>query len=219
MNFMNAKIIIPISVIITIVIVVFSLTQIETVEKEIPSQFETVEKEIPSQFETVEKEIPSQFEETSKIDSMLQKIKEDKIKNDNSYNTWYPNEREWIQSGPFKIDRSQYLLGEKIFINIDYLPKNVKGKMIFTKIINSTHDYKYRTIQFDGAAPQQNFYLGLNLNKFTGLCTADMLIGDWKLVFEGTISSNTELNLYESLKFKVIKQIVPGLEEQFEPIC
>ena len=144
MNFMNAKIIIPISVIITIVIVVFSLTQIETVEKEIPSQFETVEKEIPSQFETVEKEIPSQFEETSKIDSMLQKIKEDKIKNDNSYNTWYPSEREWIQSGPFKIDRSQYLLGEKIFINIDYLPKNVKGKMIFTKIINSTHVFDIR---------------------------------------------------------------------------
>ena len=64
MNFMNAKIVIPISVIITIVIVVFSLTQIETIEKETPPQ----------------------IEETSKIDSMLQQIKEDKIKNDNSNN-------------------------------------------------------------------------------------------------------------------------------------
>ena len=34
MNFMNAKIVIPISVIITIVIVVFSLTQNEIIEKQ-----------------------------------------------------------------------------------------------------------------------------------------------------------------------------------------
>ena len=57
-NFMNAKIVISISVIITIVIVVFTLTQIE-------------------------KETSRQFEESSKIDSMLQQIKEEKIKNDN----------------------------------------------------------------------------------------------------------------------------------------
>jgi hypothetical protein len=197
---MNAKIVIPISVIITIVIVVFSLTQIETVEKEAPSQIETVEKEAPSQ-----------IEETSKIDSMLQQIKEDKIKNDNSYYTWYPNEREWIQSGPFQIDRSEYILGEKIFINIDYLSKNVKGKMIFSKIINSTHSYEYSKIQFDGSEPQQNFYLGLNLNKFMGICAADMLVGDWELIFDGTP--------FESLKFKVKNQIVPGLQEQYEPVC
>ena len=54
MNFMNAKIVIPISVIITIVIVVFSLTQNEIIEKQISP-------------------------EISKIDSMLQQIEEDKI--------------------------------------------------------------------------------------------------------------------------------------------
>jgi hypothetical protein len=199
---MNAKIVIPISVIITIVIVVFSLTQIETVEKEAPSQIETVEKEAPSQ-----------IEETDKIDSMLQKIEEDRIKNENSKDVWYPSDREWIQSGPFKMDRSEYLLGEKIFINVDYLPKNVKGEMIFTKIINSTHTYEYQKIKFDGSKPQQNFYLGLSLHKFMELCTADMLVGDWELRFVGP---NNEFN---KLDFKVINKIIPGLEEQYEPVC
>jgi len=194
---MNAKIIIPISVIITIVIVVFSLTQIETIEKQTPSQ----------------------FEEPSKIDSMLQKIKEDKIKNDNSKDVWYPNEREWITSGPFKIDRSEYLLGEKIFVNIDDLPKDVKGKMIFSKIINSTHSLQYHKILFDGSKPQRNFYLGLNLYTFDGMCSADMLTGDWELIFEGTMSSNTKLNLFDSLEFKVINKIVPGFEKNYESVC
>ena len=78
--------------------------------------------------------------------------------------------------------------------------------MIFTKIINSTHDYKYKKIQFDGSKPQQNFYLGLNLFDLEEFVQQIMLIGDWKLRFvEGTISSNTELNLYESLDFKINK--------------
>ena len=183
---MNAKIVIPVFIIITIVIVVFSFTQIE-------------------------KETPPQFEETSKIDSMLQKIKEDKMKNENSNNQWIPKEREWIQSGPFQIDRSEYVLGEKIFININDLPKNVKGVMVFTKIVNSTHSYNYEKIQFDGSKPQQNFYLTINLNSIIGVCTTDMLIGDWKLIFDGT--------MFESLKFKVTSQIMPGFEKRFEPVC
>ena len=195
---MNAKIIIPISVIITIVIVVFSLTQIETIEKQTPSQFEE-----NSDRDTTEKQ----------IDSMLQKIKEDKIKNDNSKDAWYPNEREWITSGPFKIDRSEYLLGEKIFVNIDYLPKNVKGEMVFTKIINSTHTMEYHKMKFDGSKPQSNFYLGLNLYPFGGICSTDMLVGDWELRFVGP---NNEFN---KLDFKVINKIVPGVEKNYESVC
>ena len=44
-----------------------------------------------------------------------------------------------------------------------------------------------------------------------GFCTADMMIGDWKLFFSGTN--------FESLKFKVIDRIIPGVEYQFEPVC
>jgi len=198
---MNAKIVIPISVIITIVIVVFSLTQSEIIEKQ------TSEEIIQDSWNN----LPDEDRDSSKIQSMLDKIKNDKIKNDNSYEPYIPTEREWIESGPFQIDKSEYAIGEKIFINIINLNENTKGTMVFTKIINSTHIFEYETIRFDGSLPQQNFYLALNLNKFLGICTTDMLIGDWKLIFDGTI--------FESLKFKVKSQIIPGLEKQFEPVC
>ena len=49
----------------------------------------------------------SEFEETNEINSMLKKINDDRILNEESENPYYPQEREWISSGPFKIDRSQ----------------------------------------------------------------------------------------------------------------
>ncbi len=186
---MNGKIVIPVSVIITIVIVVFSLTQIE-------------------------KETLSQFEEISKIDSMLQQIKEDKIKNDNSKDKWEPKEREWIQLGPFQIDKSEYVLGEKIFINIINLNKNAKGTMIFTKMVNSTHIFEYEKINFDGSKPQQNFYLGIYLSESRGLCTADQLIGDWQLRF---VDDST--GTFDKLDFKIKNQVLPGSEKRYEAIC
>ena len=59
---MNSKIIISISIIITIGIVAFSLTQNEIIGKQISSQ----------------------FQEGNEISSMLEKIEQDKIKNDKS---------------------------------------------------------------------------------------------------------------------------------------
>jgi hypothetical protein len=149
--------------------------------------------------------------ETDEIGSMLKKIEEDKIKNQQSENPYEPKEREWVSSGPFKLDRSEYVLGERLFINLDHLDKNTKGEMIFTKIINNTHTYQYKKIQFDGSKPQYNFYIGMNLNQQRGLCNADQLIGNWELRFEGTN--------YESIKFKVLDQILPGSEKLYEPVC
>ena len=188
MNFMNAKIVIPISVIITIVIVVFSLTQIETIEKETSSQ----------------------FEETGKIDSMLQQIKEDKIKNDNSNNKYYPKDREWITSGPFKIDRSEYLLGEKVFVKIDQLSNNEKGEVVVLRPVNSTHHIVYHKMQFNAESQRNNYYFTPDLSELRGICSVDELIGEWSVVFQGTD--------YPDLKFKVIAGIVPGYEHRYETI-
>ena len=185
-NFMNAKIVIPISVIITIVIVVFSLTQIE-------------------------KETPPQFEESSKIDSMLQQIKEEKIKNENSENPYVQKEREWITSGPFKIDRSEYRLGEKIFVNIDQLNTDEKGKVIFFRPINSTHYLPYHTMPFDGSGQRNNYYFTPDLSELRKICSADEIIGNWKVVFQGTE--------YSDLNFKVSAKIMPGYEYRYEPMC
>ena len=195
---MNAKIIIPISVIITIVIVVFSLTQNEIIEKQT----------------SLEISDSSEISNSSEIQSMLDKIKADKIKNDNSYQPYVPTQREWIQSGPFQIDKSEYALGEKIFVNIINLNKNDKGTMIFTKIINSTHVLEYKKMKFDGSKPQQNFYLGIHLFELKKICTADQLMGDWELRFV-----NDYENQFDKLDFKIKNQIIPGQESKYEAVC
>jgi len=192
MNFMNTKIVIPISVIITIVIVVFSLTQNEIIEKQTSPEISN----------------------SPEIQSLMDTIKTDKIKNDNSYEPYIPTEREWIQSGPFQIDKSEYVLGEKIFVNIINLNKNDKGTMVFTKIINSTHIFEYKKIQFDGSKPQQNFYLGIHLFELRKICTVDQLIGDWELRFV-----NESENQFDKLDFKINNQIIPGQEIKYEAVC
>ena len=122
-----------------------------------------------------------------------------------------PAPKEWINSGPFFIDRSEYVLGEKMFINVGQIPKNLKGTMILSKILNSTHSYEYKKIKFDGSKPQNNFYIGMSLNMPRGLCNVDQLIGNWELIFEGTN--------YESIKFKVLDQYMLGSERLYTPVC
>jgi len=188
-NFVSSlKIVIPIFVAITIVVIIFNLTQNEMVEEQV-----------------------AELESPSEIEGMLDKIRADKLENDNSDAPWVPKEREWIQSGPFKIDRSEYILGEKIFINIEELDKTTKGQIEFYKPINNTHSFIYDKIPFDGSKQQRNYYVTMNLAEHRGICTVDKLIGNWQIKFAGTN--------YENLEFKVTKQIVPGVEERFEPVC
>ena len=184
----NLKIVIPVFIIITIVVIIFNLTQSK-----------------------INEEHMEEIENLSEIQNKLDTIKKEKSDNDNSDNPYMPKEREWIQSGPFKIDRSEYVVWEKIFINIEEIDKFTKGQMVFYKLINNTHGYTYKTIAFDGSKPQQNLYLSLDLSELRGICTVDMLVGDWELIFEGTN--------FESLKFKVTDQIIPGMEKRYEPIC
>jgi hypothetical protein len=184
----SLKIVIPILVAITIMVIIFNLTQNEIIQERV-----------------------EELENQSEIESILDKIKTNKLDNDNSDNPYTPREREWIQSGPFKIDRMEYVVGEKIFINIEEIDKVTKGQMIFYKQINNTHSYTYKKIPFDGSEPQQNLYLGFNLSKLRGICTVDMLVGNWELVFEGTD--------FENLKFKVKDQIIPGMEKRYKPVC
>ena len=153
----------------------------------------------------------SRFGETNEISSMMQEIEDIRFTNEQSENPYYPKEREWNSSGPFKLDRSEYLLGERLFVNLENTDQNTKGVMLFNKIINDTHSYTYKKIKFDGSKPQNNFYIGMSLNMPRGLCNVDQLIGNWELKFEGTD--------YESIKFKVLEQIIPGSERLYKPVC
>ncbi len=184
----NLKIVIPVFVIITIIVIIFNLTQNEIGEEQV-----------------------EEIENSSEIQNMLDKIKNEKLDNDSSDNPYIPKEKEWIQSGPFKIDRSEYVVGELLFINIEGMDKDTEGQMVFHKWINNTHGYTYKEISFDGSKPQQNLYLRFSLNELRGICTVDMLVGDWELFFDGTD--------FKSLKFKVADQIIPGMEKRYEPVC
>tara|TARA_B110000495_G_C22619196_1_gene369053 strand:+ start:34 stop:594 length:561 start_codon:yes stop_codon:yes gene_type:complete len=184
----SLKIVIPIFVAITIVIIIFNLTQNEVSEERV-----------------------LELKNSSEINKLMDKIKMDKIKNDELENPFIPKEREWITSGPFKIDRSEYLLGEKIFVNIDELLINEKGKVVFLRPINSTHYSSYHNMIFDGTGQRNNYYFTPDLSIISGICNTDDLIGNWKVVFQGTE--------YSDLKFKVTEEIIPGNEKRYESVC
>ena len=148
--------------------------------------------------EEVEEEIQKKYEEIEKA----------KQKNE----SFTPAERDWQTSGPFEIDRSQYLLGENIFLRINTLAPNEKGQIAFMRPMNETHYSVYFTIPFDGSEKytfNQYFKPALSLAK--KVCTINDLIGEWAVVFQGTN--------YENLSFEIIDKFIPGDEEFYEDAC
>ena len=136
---------------------------------------------------------------------------------------------EWNKSGPFEIDRYQYELGQKIFISVKDLPKDVSGEMIFfrptdtpnleefegmeeiSKEIISTKT-KYIAIKFDGEEKSKfNRYFEPRLNERLEICSINDLVGDWLIVFTGT--------QYEKINFEIINQTGSWDNRTFEPIC
>jgi len=162
--------------------------------------------------ENIENQDSLQNQENSEVTDILDKIEQDKIKNDSSESKYKPTDREWITIGPFTIDRTQYALGEKIFINIEKMPENMKGKLVFAKIVNSTHSKIYEELQFDGTKKQlAKVYVGIYPSVPANFCTTEEIIGNWEIIFSGT-----ELPSYQ---FKITDVIVPGLEDSFEQVC
>ena len=178
--------------IIAIVGIIFALTTIEIDQNKI------------------NKEITPQLPMSSEIDTLLEEVRIEKIKNDESEKPFIPKDREWVESGPFKIDRSEYLLGEKIFVNIDELTSNDKGKVMTYRPINSTDFKLYHVMPFGESVERNNYYFTPDLSELKGICDVDQLIGEWKMVFDGTE--------YLDIKFKLTEKIIPGYEERYQTI-
>jgi len=121
--------------------------------------------------------------------------------------------RVWQTSGPFEIDRLQYVLGELVLMRIGDLQPNEKGQIAFLRSLNDTHYEVYITIPFDGSQKITfNQYFKPSLSRGLGICTKDDLIGQWRVVFQGTN--------YENLNFKIIDKFIPGEEVNYEgKIC
>jgi hypothetical protein len=196
----DKKIVIPIGVGIAIIIV--GIIAIYNQEQEI------IEPQIIKSEEFEINYNNSESQEISEID-----IKLDEIENKARDNYYEPAPREWITSGPFQIDRTEYRIGEKIFITINGLEENEKGQIAFLRNLNETHYSVVQTISFDGKnKPAFNYYTDIKLSKALGICSVDNVIGEWTVVFRGTD--------HESLKFKIINEYLPGEEDSFtKPVC
>ena len=121
-------------------------------------------------------------------------------------------EEEWIVSGPFAIDKDQYNLGEKIFLNTDGLKFDDKGTIEFLRPINDTHHKVYIKIPFDGMKGKSfNYYFEPRLQMYTGICSGDDIAGNWIVKFSGT--------QYEDIDFEILTQISSWDDRTFEPVC
>ena len=199
---MKAKIIIILSIVITVSISVFIFTQNEMIEIQPASQ---------STDEMIEKQPASQSTDDERIKNLLKKVEDSRIASELSGEYDMNKPREWITSGPFQIDRSVYHLGEKIFINVEQIRSDAKTEMVFGKIINDTHVHTYKILSFDGMQQQQNMYFAMFPSMPGGFCTVDDLLGDWEVSFPST-------NL-KPLNFEIINKFVPGNQNYFDPVC
>ena len=133
---------------------------------------------------------------------------------------------QWRESGPFSIEKYEYNLGEKIFFEVNDLPKDAKGEAIFFHSANipnvekisdgvskdTNAKKKYIGIEFDGELKQSfNNYFEPRLSEFKGTCSRSDLVGEWKIVFHGT--------QYDDMDFKILNQTASWDERTFEPVC
>ena len=119
---------------------------------------------------------------------------------------------ERITSGPFQIDKSQYLIGNNIFIRVHGLAPQEKGQIVFLRPLNQTHFDVYKTISFDGSKSTGfNHHFKPDLSRGLKVCTTDELTGTWRIVFQGTS--------YDSLSFEILDEILRGEEEYYGDIC
>ena len=138
--------------------------------------------------------------EVPEIQEKLDDIK--KITDENEYKNL---ERDWPTSGPFQIDRSEYAIGEKIFIRIGGLELDMLGQIVVMRPLNATHHKMYLTIPFDGSDKSAfNYYLEPQINTKRAICSIDDLTGEWFLVFRGTD--------YPNITFKINDKVVPGTD-------
>jgi len=166
------------------------------------------ESEITKIDEPIEIELENDVSEIPEIQE-----KYDEVKNKVDESGYYEVPPiEWITSGPFEIDRSKYIIGQKVFIRIGELDLDEKGQIAFLRPVNETHISVYQTIPFDGMKkPAFNFYMQPSLSAALAICTVDDIIGEWTVVFRGTS--------YPNLKFEVTNEILPGEEDAYVPVC
>ena len=157
--------------------------------------------------DTLDREIIPVEDKVPEITDKLNEI--ERVADENE--AWKPKDREWQTSGPFQIDRKEYILGEKIFLRVGSLGLEEKGQVAFLRPLNETAYKVYITIPFDGVKKEGfNYYIEPKPTAFQGICSKDDIIGKWTIVFRGTN--------YPNLNFEIIDQILPGDDDIFNQV-
>ena len=121
-------------------------------------------------------------------------------------------EEKWVKSGPFSIDKSEYNLGEKIFIVVNGLKEEDKGKVVFFRPLNNTAWSNYITMDFDGRNKTHfNLYFEPKLSELKKICSTNELVGEWVVKFIGTE--------YLDINFKIMNQTSSWDIRTFDPVC
>ena len=142
------------------------------------------------------------------------------------------NEKEAIPwreaSGPFQIEKYEYYLGEKIFLNAVNIPADASGEIIFFRpaadgVNKHPKEFegipeeligkkvKYIAIEFNGENKQNfNRFFEPRFNEWKGICSTNDLVGEWIITFSGT--------QYEPIHFIVLNYTMPGDTRTFETL-
>jgi len=154
----------------------------------------------------------SRIQNPPEIDTIYKNIEETRIQNEKSENPYVPKPPEWTnRSGPIVIDSYEYILGQKIFVNIDNLGIDDKGRInVYMPKENSNGMILYSSVGFDGSQSRNNYYFTPSLSALKPICNPEDLTGEWIIKFQDT--------KFPDLSFTIINKIMPGYERSYEPI-
>jgi hypothetical protein len=119
----------------------------------------------------------------------------------------HKDEPRWVTSGPFSINKSQYKIGESVFIVVEGLKPNEAGNILIYK----PNGKIYRDIPFNGTLKSAfKQYFTPNTSKVLGILTPQDLVGTWKVEFKGVS--------YYPLSFEILNEMLPGAENYVKPV-
>ena len=105
----------------------------------------------------------------------------------------------WVTSGPFSINKSQYVLGENIFMIVSGLKPTDVGEI---DVVTPKGD-TFSKIPFNGTLKSSfKQFFKPNTQASFGLCNATDLVGNWDIIFKGVP--------YKSIRFEIKNEYLPG---------
>lgn len=117
--------------------------------------------------------------------------------------------KDWHRSGPFAINKQEYMIGESVFLAVSRLTPDDTGDVIFVLPNGTT---KYISISFDGMQKSGfNQYFKPSISKTRSICSVNDIIGEWTIIFQGTE--------YQPLKFRILNETIPSEIGNFQQVC